>query len=91
MKKFILIFLFVLVGLLPFACNTSNKSATTTAGEDSRITSAVRANISADRSLNDTKIEVVTDNAVVSRPAITRGKTSPRVRTRIFLVPDVRR
>src|ERR1051325_5945706 len=66
MKKIMLIFLFFVVALLPLACNSTNKSATTTAGEDSRITAAVKANISADRALDETKIEVETDNAIVT-------------------------
>jgi hyperosmotically inducible protein len=91
MKKFILIFLLMAAAVLPFACNSTNKSATTTAGEDSRITSAVKANISADRALNDTKIEVETDNSIVSLKGEVKDPSQEQTAIRVAQkVPGVR-
>ena len=91
MKKIMLIFLFFVVALLPLACNSTNKSATTTAGEDSRITAAVKANISADRALDETKIEVETDNAIVSLKGEVKDPSQEQTAIRVAQkVPGVR-
>jgi len=63
------ILLFILVALLPLACNKSsdeNSATKTAAGEDARITSAVKDKISSDPTLSYAKIDVDTDNAVVT-------------------------
>jgi osmotically-inducible protein OsmY len=66
MKKIAVIFLFILVAILPFACNKGSNNTATTAGEDSRITSVVKDQISKEPTLANSKIDVDTDNAIVS-------------------------
>jgi hyperosmotically inducible protein len=66
----ILIFIFALFGTLPYACNKTadqnNTTTTTASADDQKIKSEVKDRIDKDDSLDSAKIDVESDNAVVS-------------------------